>query len=230
MMPTSMQCRCCDKLYGPISVDGLGSRWATCPRCGVFYNCDWHDTPAGNIRLDLKEVIADIGKFVPILDALQAEGPLYDVCAYIGTLPYLCRLHGITAIGNEISPAAIAVAKEIFGIDLEFGQFEELGHPSGTYSEIVFHHGIEHVRDPAIAVAHALDLLRNDGKGKMYFSHPVMRDFNDVLTNGLQGHRHEWTFEAFDWFLKRFPNIEILNSGHSEYGPGAGQHWLIRKV
>lgn len=227
---TDIQCRCCVAVYQPArSIDS----WITCPGCGVFTNMQWHDTPiqlAEQIRQVPKEIISDITKFVQILDSMNAGGPLYDVCAYIGTLPYLCRLRGFYGVGNEISPGAIAVAKNLFDVVLQYGEFEDLDCAVGVYGEVVFHHGIEHVREPARAIAKAIDMLRPGGH--IYLAHPVMRDRTWLSTFGHYAHRHEWTFEAFARLIARFgPQVEIVDAGYGEFDTqDSAQHWLLRKI
>lgn len=226
------QCLCCSKTYDRVQVNGVHSSWVECPTCGVYRNCTWYDKPIENpeqINQDSRLIISDIKKFVPILAELKASGPLYDVCSYIGALPFLCSLSGIHATGNEISPGAIAVAKMLFGIDLEFGDLEELPQSSGIWHEVIFHHGIEHVREPDRALAKASEMLQSGGH--VYLAHPVMRDFDWVLQYGDRAHHHEWTFEAFGNLVRRINSLEVVKAVHGKLdGPGASQSWILRKI
>lgn len=224
-------CQCCGNLH----FDRVLPTWAECPKCGVYVNMNYSDPPiqeASGIKTELKEVLADIEKFVPVLDHLKAVGPLYDVCAGIGTLPYLCRLRGIRAGGNDLSPGAVAVAKDLLNVWLELAEFEDIASywSSGSMSEIVFHHGIEHVRSPLNAIRRAIAALKPGGQ--IYLGHPVMRDLRWLEQYGSAGHRHEWTYGAFDYFVRQFQELTVTARGHSEFkdGGGAGQYWVLRKA
>ena len=144
-------------------------------------------------------------------------------------MPYLCKLRGQIGHGNEISPGAIAVAKDLFKVELDYGQFEDLALLKNYYGGVVFHHGIEHVIHPYKALQQAVACLKPGGR--IYLSHPVMRDFEWVKEYGLSGHRHEWTFNAFEKLVRPFyETLWIERSVRGEFnGPGVAQYWVLRK-
>ncbi len=223
-----MTCLCC----GSVSVIDIHERWRKCTYCGVYINREYHDTPIqepSGISLTIKGVLADIEKFAPILDRIGTTGRVYDVCSGIGTLPYLCKLRGYpTATGNDVSPAAIHWAANLFGVALQLGEFEAVPIEH-RYDAVVFHHGIEHCYNPRQAINKAIGMVGSGGS--VYLCHPAMRDEEWLFRFGSGGHRHEWTFEAFGKFLEQFaPDIEIVGSGQSVWrDTDAGQWWLVRK-
>lgn len=223
-----MTCNCCNSR---LELRRINDQWTMCNTCGVYINLQFSDTPiqeASGIRQVPREIINDVSKFVPILNRLDARGPLFDVCSGYGALPYLCKLRNIPASGNEISPGAITLAKELFGVDLQYGHFEDTVH-GHIYREIVFHHGIEHVVNPRKAMYEAIGMLM--AGGQIYLAHPAMRDVNWVIQYGSSGHRFEWTVNAFARFLHQFVGVTVVGCDRSEFsdGGGASQWWWLRK-
>jgi len=80
----------------------------------------------------------------------RAKGTrLLDVGAGIGTFLAMARDAGWQVSGTEVSASARALAQQRYGVDLMFGQAEELHLPSQAFDVITLWHVLEHVPSPS---------------------------------------------------------------------------------
>lgn len=214
----------------------LGYDFQECLTCGVWVNVVdllAGGYPDGPVNTDWKLLRNDIEKFIPILSGLECvsgnKGVLVDVGCSTGYLLWLAKLRGWKdAVGVDVKQSAADAARELFGVQVNVGEFEKFDLEDFKADCIVFHHGIEHVREPKKAVEKALDILTPDGI--IYFQHPVQNPNKDIAKFQISsGHQHEWTFKAFDNFIQRFPVgvLEKSNGGHKDGLIPASQTWII---
>jgi 2-polyprenyl-3-methyl-5-hydroxy-6-metoxy-1,4-benzoquinol methylase len=81
-----------------------------------------------------------------------APGRLLDVSAGVGTFLAVAREHGWIVEGTEVSPTAVAHARDRHGLALHLGTLDDVTL-AGPFDAITLWHVLEHVPDP-------LDLLR----------------------------------------------------------------------
>ncbi len=229
-------CQSCDSSspnWVPIS-----DRFMRCESCGVYRNNInlLEDRP---IPRDIETVInaqdvkSCVEKYHRILIDIEKhhdtyhdldERSLYDVACGCGALVWYARLRGWKTGGCDINLSHQRNAKEFYGVDLDIG-FNDLPKKVTCF---VFHHGIEHVDSPKEAVQRALDNMWP--QGLIYFQHPVMpREAGGEIT--CTGHQYEWTWDAFDNLIKRFP-VEVLFAHCGVWDGGSGvptQTWIVRK-
>jgi SAM-dependent methyltransferase len=74
---------------------------------------------------------------------------LLDVGAGIGAFLAMAREQGWTVSGTEVSTSARSLARERYGLDLLFGQAEDLHLPSRGFDVVTLWHVLEHVPSPA---------------------------------------------------------------------------------
>ena len=74
---------------------------------------------------------------------------LLDVGAGIGAFLAMAREQGWTVAGTEVSTSARNLARERYGLDLLFGQAEDLPLPSQAFDVVTLWHVLEHVPSPA---------------------------------------------------------------------------------
>ena len=99
---------------------------------------------------------------LPPYDAMRhrGAGSLLDVGCGRGDLASNFANAGWRASGLDISPAAVAAAREV-GVDAHVGTIETAPFQDGSFDLVIMSHSLEHMPDPAGALAHARRLLRD---------------------------------------------------------------------
>jgi len=80
-----------------------------------------------------------------------------------GSFVALLRQAGYDASGVEMSPWVVEFGQKTFGVPIAVGPVETLGIPSGSLDVIALMDVLEHLPDPAVTMAHCLQLLKPDG-------------------------------------------------------------------
>ena len=230
------KCQCCDwSKWTP-----LNDNFSECGICGVYRNNMnlLEDRPIPRdieAAINGQEVKSCVEKYLRILIDIEEhhgayhdldERSLYDVACGCGALVWYARLRGWKTGGCDINLYHQRNAKEFFGVDIDI-RFNDLPK---KVTCCVFHHGIEHVDSPKKAVQRALDNMWP--QGLIYFQHPMMpeEDCSSVICNG---HQYEWTWAAFDDFIKQFPvDVLLANNTIKDWTGGnvpPTQTWIVRK-
>lgn len=98
-----------------------------------------------------------------VLQATRKPGTLLDVGTGIGQFLWLAR-DSYTAIqGTEVSTAAIAIAKQKYGLDLLQGTIDDLVEQGRCFDNITVFHVLEHVPDPKALLRACHSLLAPGG-------------------------------------------------------------------
>lgn len=92
----------------------------------------------------------------------RGPGKLLDVGCGTGDLAAIFGRHGWDAHGIEPSAQAAEHARAA-GVDVVTGTLADAPWPEASFDAIVFNHSLEHIPDPAEAVAQAARLLRPGG-------------------------------------------------------------------
>jgi SAM-dependent methyltransferase len=90
-------------------------------------------------------------------------GRLLDVGCGKGRFLEAARAAGWDVLGIEFAPASAEAARAAYGVEVIVGDFLELALEGG-FDAVTMWHVLEHVPDPAAAVARAADLLRPGGR------------------------------------------------------------------
>ncbi|MBM4395998.1 MAG: class I SAM-dependent methyltransferase [Deltaproteobacteria bacterium] len=93
---------------------------------------------------------------------LAVPGALLDVGCAAGFVLDEARIAGWRVAGVDLSPFAIRVARDRFGLRV-WGRLAEVDAPDGTFDVVTFFQVLEHMPDPAAALAKAARLLRPGG-------------------------------------------------------------------
>lgn len=96
-------------------------------------------------------------------DYLPQRGHVVEVGAYSGILLNAFRDAGWRVTGIEPDGRAVDHARTRYGIDMRHGTLEDAGLEAGSADALVMLHVIEHIDDPAAAVAQVVRLLRPGG-------------------------------------------------------------------
>lgn len=230
-----MICQCCQHESG--EWEDINENFSECLHCHVYRNKLnlLEDRPIPRdiaASIDVQEVKSCVEKYSRVLLDLDRwyvqDGDmksLYDVACGCGGMVWYARTRGWTTGGCDINLAHQRNAKEVLGVHIDIG-FDDILFKA-QYGCFVFHHGIEHVDSPRDTVEKALHNLKQDGI--IYFQHPVMPEGTMLLAN--KGHQYEWTWRAFDIFIKQFPvDVCAANCGEYNGGPGVpSQTWIVRK-
>lgn len=175
---TGTPCAACGRPVPSSVVAAAGSRQlAGCPSCGLRWLLDpprgpelaalytsgfYEPAPprAGGLARGLHRVnnalrLRELAGLPP--------GRLLDVGCGKGRFLAAARDAGWDGIGVEFAPASAAAARDLAGVDVLVGDFTEIAVP-GEFDAITFWHVLEHLPDPAAAVARAARLVRPGGR------------------------------------------------------------------
>ncbi|MGI9541787.1 MAG: class I SAM-dependent methyltransferase [Cyclobacteriaceae bacterium] len=137
----------------------------------ITYAATYTDKKAAESRLN---AIA-----VPWRDWLiEVYGKLYgkkpttilDVGSGAGHFVEACRRVGLKAEGIELSESSRAFSKEVWGIELDGGDFLEVGEKYSGYDVVTFWGLLEHTPNPAQILSQAYSIVKESTNGGMVIS------------------------------------------------------------
>src|SRR3954452_5713186 len=152
------RCASCETLVGNVAADG------------EFYN--WEYFHGGQTS-----------RGVPAIET-RARADLFDRCVYWlnaltryklpparvlelgsahGGFVALLRQAGYDAIGLDLSPSIVDLARRTFDVPMLVGPVEDQSLEAGSFDVVVMMDVIEHLADPQATLAHCLRLLKPDG-------------------------------------------------------------------
>ncbi|MCX5797445.1 MAG: class I SAM-dependent methyltransferase [Elusimicrobia bacterium] len=146
---------------------GLGRTWPALPpdELGRWYPPSYYGRE--NVRFNrLFELLTRLFRWrrarrisgqVPLL------GPVLDVGCGRGIMLDSLRSLGYQAHGVELNAEAAWHARHRLGLDVRTGGFQDLPEEAGRYQAVIFWHSLEHLPDPAEALARARRLLSPAG-------------------------------------------------------------------
>ena len=106
-----------------------------------FYDA-WIEDDAGRIRMWSKRL--------ELVRRAATGSTLLDVGAGIGTFLALARDRaGWSVSGTEVSSAAVAIARQRYGLELLQGQAQALPLPQAAFATVTLWHVLEHVPSPS---------------------------------------------------------------------------------
>jgi 2-polyprenyl-3-methyl-5-hydroxy-6-metoxy-1,4-benzoquinol methylase len=94
---------------------------------------------------------------------LGRKGCLLDVGCAVGHFQLVAESRGWTTVGVEYSQDQVNYAREVFGLDVHAGRFEEADFEPASFDLITLWSVIEHVADPRSFFARARVLLKPEG-------------------------------------------------------------------
>lgn len=124
--------------------------------------------PNTSARRSLGERLGDLQRqavvrFGPYREVWRrGPGRILDVGCGVGDLAALFARHGWSAAGIEPSAQAAEHARAA-GVEAVTGTLADAPWPEGEFDAITFNHSLEHIDDPAEAVAQAARLLKPGG-------------------------------------------------------------------
>lgn len=245
-----------------------------CPRCGMisldpqptsaeivaFYSEEYFASGLHGLdRLGTDyESAADTGlaaaaRFLErdVLSAHPHPHSFFEIGAAMGHLLAAGASLGLECGGIEISPAAAARARDKFGLELEGGRIEDLDVCAHRKRWDVIYAGdvLEHLQDPAAAVAKVVDMLAPEGVfvARLPSSFDLLSSRLAIRVLPLLGrtmrlpdkpyHLHEYTRRsALHFFRRFFDEVEVdsslippwklnLKSGSAAYRLKGILHW-----
>ena len=217
----------------------INDRFMRCENCGAYRNNMnlLEDRPIPRdieATIDVGEIKSCVEKYSRIMMDIEmyyeavglSARALYDVACGCGGLVWFAKTRGWITGGCDINLSHQRNALDVLGVHIGI-DFDSVVLPR-EYSCFVFHHGIEHMDSPKRAVKKALFNLQPNGL--IYFQHPVMPvEAGGEIT--CTGHQYEWTWDAFDDFIKQFP-VEVLFANRGTWDGSSGvptQTWIVKK-
>jgi 2-polyprenyl-3-methyl-5-hydroxy-6-metoxy-1,4-benzoquinol methylase len=142
---------------------------------------------------------------------------LLDLGAAHGAFVRLAAVAGFDALGIEMSPTVVELARRTFGIDMRVGPLESAGVADDSFDVIASFDVLEHLRDPEATLRAVRRALRPDGLLIMQTpdfparSAEELRAGNDLFLAHLQPPEHLFLFSktAAGEMLRRtgFPRV-----------------------
>lgn len=187
-----------------------------------------------------------------VLSAHPRPRSLFEIGAAMGHLLAAGASLGLDCGGIEISPEAAARARDKFGIELEGGRIEDLDTAPhrGRWDVVYAGDVLEHLQDPAAAVAKVVDMLAPEGVlvARLPSSFDLLSSRLAIRVLPALGrtvrlpdkpyHLHEFTRRsALHFFRRFFDEVEVdsslippwklnLKSGTAAYRIKGILHWV----
>lgn len=172
---TQTPCAACGRTAPAIRVRGIpqlarcavcGLRWLIDPPSGPelaqLYSSGYYE-PVPPRAAALVRALHRANNAIRLRELRGEPGRVLDVGCGKGRFLAAARAAGWDGIGVEFAPASAAAARELAGVDVLLGDFTEVSVP-GEFDAITFWHVLEHLPDPAAAVARAAQLVRPGGQ------------------------------------------------------------------
>lgn len=168
-----MRCRACGT-PGRERFVKRGFVVAECPACGCHYVPDPLPVPVtydeayfagegecgyGGYLLDRELILANFARRARWIATLGTGRRVLDVGAAYGFFVAAARREGLDARGLEPVAACAAFARRELGVEVMTGRIEDAGLPPGSLDVVTLFDVIEHLADPALALARVRDLL-----------------------------------------------------------------------
>ncbi|MGQ9599811.1 MAG: class I SAM-dependent methyltransferase [Anaerolineae bacterium] len=136
-----------------------------------------------------------IAKRCRIASRGQSPGRLLDVGCGDGDFLLAMQRRGWEAVGVDISPVAVALARQK-GLDVFQGQLAEAGLPEDSFDLVTMWDVLEHLHDPGAELARIARLLRPGGRLVATFPNAHSLDFRlfGPVWTGLDIPRHLYVF------------------------------------
>lgn len=190
------------------------SNFSICESCGIRININTNkekmiedvkkqmlstcfDNPPGKRRL----ADARISQFGVLDKFIDKPGKVFDVGAAAGFFMKVAMEKGWEAIGNELSLAAIAWAKQHYDIDIIYGIFEDIEIPAESFDLVVMWNTLEHTFDPLGTILKAKEILKPGGF--LFIAVPNKTTLEDLNKYYEPEHTFEFTAECLDAHLKK---------------------------
>jgi len=163
-----------------------------------------------------------------VLERYAEPGLVFDVGAAAGFFMKAAIDRGWKVHGNEISVKAIKWAKEQYGIDIEYGFFEDLELKKNAYDAVVMWNILEHTYDPKQTLLTSREILR--AGGLLFIKVPNKKKAEDLRRYYAVAHLYEFTEECLTGNLEMlgFQGVERVAS-HYLAGVVPECEYLYRK-
>ena len=222
-------------------VDFSGTQFLRCGYCGLFINkrfppdaqtlkkwCEKQMLKACHNERKRRDRFEDAKHQLDILERYAEPGLVFDVGAAAGFFMKVAMERGWKAHGNEISVKAIEWAKEQYGIDIEYGFFEDLELEKNAYDAVVMWNILEHTYDPKQTLLTSREILR--ASGLLFIKVPNKKIAEELRRHYATAHLYEFTEECLARHLEMlgFQGVERVAS-HYPAGIVPECEYLYRK-
>jgi len=222
-------------------VDFSGTQFLRCGYCGLFINkrfppdaqtlkkwCEKQMLKACHNERKRRDRFEDAKHQLDILERYAEPGLVFDVGAAAGFFMKVAMERGWKAHGNEISVKAIEWAKEQYGIDIEYGFFEDLELEKNAYDAVVMWNILEHTYNPKETLLASRAILKEGGL--IYIRIPNKKTTEALNKFYEKLHLYEFTEECL---LRHLDSLEFQcikrETGHNPRSKVPYCDYLYRK-
>lgn len=198
-----------------------------CENCKLFRNFNYSNKEELKVRLKDFMLSASSNKNTEkrrlgkakiqiqnINENYHKKGNVYDVAAAGGFFMKVAKEDGWTVAGNEVSKSSIKWAKDNYGLDIEYGYFEDLDIPK-IYDAVVFWNTLEHMHNPVESIKKTSEILVQGG---LIYIRVPNRHVGNLQKYVQKLHSYEFNSQNLNDMLVRegFEKIFIKNVAEEE--------------
>jgi len=107
--------------------------------------------------------IRDFRQGLEWIEKYRPSGRLLDVGCAVGVFLAIAKDRGWDVTGVDVSPFAVAYAREKLGVNAVAGELEDVAFPDGHFDVITLWDVIEHFPDPIATLREVRRILKDDG-------------------------------------------------------------------
>jgi SAM-dependent methyltransferase len=153
-----------------------------------------------------KKRMEEAGAQLNFIEGFEREGRLYDIGCGPAFFLRRAKDRGWQVAGNDLSKACVNYAKDVFGIDINYGFFEDVVVPENYYDVFNIWNAFEHLLNPAEVLEKVYRALKPGGYVHIRVPNRDERTIQDK-------YEPEHTFEYTDKNLVQF----LINKGFKVY-------------
>jgi SAM-dependent methyltransferase len=175
-----LRCRTCDFVYGDFPAADSAALYDERyfhEDFGPYFSESFGEVENGPLRRKFEEYAGVLAEYAP------PPGELLDVGCAAGLFLDVARGRGWNVEGIELSPHAVKVAREHFGLTVHEGDFAAVDLKEGSFDAITLLDVLEHLYEPSASLQRVRTLLKPNGILMVVL--PNDRNLTTMIARGL---------------------------------------------